>query len=128
MLFSIFTLLAPILDKLIPDVNARLQAKEELEKALAANQAALVTAMKDTMAADAQSESTLTRIARPLVVLWSLAMISWVVASPIFNLQTETLKALAGVPDSLWNLVSIGIGGYMLARTVEKGLATWKGK
>jgi hypothetical protein len=55
-------------------------------------------------------------------------MISWVVASPIFNLQTETLKALAGVPDSLWNLVSIGIGGYMLARTVEKGLATWKGK
>jgi len=128
MLFSIFTLLAPILDKLIPDVNARLQAKEELEKALAANQAALVTAMKDTMAADAQSESTLTRIARPLVVLWSLAMISWVVASPIFNLQTETLKALAGVPDSLWNLVSTGIGGYMLARTVEKGLATWKGK
>jgi len=128
MILDIIKLVLPVFDKLIPDVNAREKAKEELTKTLLENQTAIMGAMKDTMAADAASESWLTRSARPIVVMWSLAMITWVVLSPIFNLQTATLTALSGVPDSLWNLVSVGIGGYMLARTVEKGMANWKKK
>lgn len=128
MILDIIKLVLPVFDKLIPDVNAREKAKEELTKTLLENQTAIMSAMKDTMAADAASESWLTRSARPIVVMWSLAMITWVVLSPIFNLQTATLTALSGVPDSLWNLVSVGIGGYMLARTVEKGMANWKKK
>ena len=128
MILDIIKLVLPVFDRLIPDVNAREKAKEELTKTLLENQTAIMSAMKDTMAADAASESWLTRSARPIVVLWSLGMITWVVLSPIFNLQTATLTALSGVPDSLWNLVSVGIGGYMLARTVEKGMANWKKK
>lgn len=128
MILDIIKLVLPVFDRLIPDVNAREKAKEELTKTLLENQTAIMSAMKDTMAADAASESWLTRSARPIVVLWSLGMITWVVLSPIFNLQTATLTALSGVPDSLWNLVSVGIGGYMLARTVEKGMSNWKKK
>jgi len=128
MILDIIKLVLPVFDRLIPDVNAREKAKEELTKTLLENQTAIMSAMKDTMAADAASESWLTRSARPIVVLWSLGMITWVVLSPIFNLQTATLTALGGVPASLWNLVSVGIGGYMLARTVEKGMANWKKK
>lgn len=128
MILDIIKLVLPVFDRLIPDVNAREKAKEELTKTLLENQTAIMSAMKDTMAADAASESWLTRSARPIVVMWSLGMITWVVLSPIFNLQTATLTALSGVPDSLWNLVSVGIGGYMLARTVEKGMSNWKKK
>lgn len=128
MILDIIKLVLPVFDRLIPDVNAREKAKEELTRTLLENQTAIMSAMKDTMAADAASESWLTRSARPIVVLWSLGMITWVVLSPIFNLQTATLTALSGVPDSLWNLVSVGIGGYMLARTVEKGMSNWKKK
>jgi hypothetical protein len=30
-------------------------------------------------------------------------------------------------PDKLWNLLMIGVGGYVVGRSAEKGIKTWKG-
>jgi len=77
--------------------------------------------MADVMKADASSESAMARNARPIVVYWALAMITWVgVVSPMIGLQSETIAALKGVPEDLWSLLSGGIGAYMLARSVDK--------
>jgi hypothetical protein len=95
---------------------------------LIANQAAIYDAMKEVMAADAASESVLTRNARPLVVMWCMVMITWVVLSPVFGLQTETIDAIKAVPGDLWNLVMVGIGGYILAKTVTDGIKASKSK
>lgn len=128
MIELIFATLGPILTKLIPDVNARASALEDLHKTLVAQETAIVASMQAVMTADAASEGWLTRNARPIVVMWSLGMITWVTMSPMFGLQQATISALAGVPDALWNLVSVGIGGYVLARSVDKGIAAWKSK
>lgn len=79
------------------------------------------------MKADASSESPWARNARPMTVFWALAMISWVgVVSPMLGLQSEVVTALKGVPAELWSLLSVGIGAYMLARSVDKFVDTKK--
>lgn len=113
-----------ILDKVIPDADKRAEAQEAVTKLLLENQNAILQASKDVMVADAQSEGWLTRNARPGVVVWAMGMITWVIFSPIFGLQDATIHALQRVPDSLWNLVMVGIGGYMLAKTVENTVKT----
>ena len=113
--------LAPILQKAIPDEGQRMQAQLDLQRALLDGQSDLARAMADVMKADAASESPLTRNARPITVLWALAMITWVgVVAPMLGLQVEVVAALKGVPAELWSLLTVGIGAYMLARSVDK--------
>lgn len=113
--------LAPILQKAIPDEGQRMQAQLDLQRALLDGQSDLARAMAEVMKADAASESPLTRNARPITVLWALAMITWVgVVAPLLGLQAEVVKALAGVPEALWSLLTVGIGAYMAARTADK--------
>lgn len=113
--------LGPVLQKVIPDEGKRAEAQAELQRAMLDQQADLNKAMADVMKADASSESAMARNARPIVVYWALAMITWVgVVSPMIGLQAETIAALKGVPEDLWSLLSVGIGAYMLARSVDK--------
>lgn len=117
--------LGPILQKILPDEGQRLQAQVELQRAVLDRDSDLAKAMAEVMKADAASESPLTRNARPLTVLWALAMITWVgVVAPMLGLQAEVVKALAGVPDALWSLLTVGIGAYMVARTADKFIDT----
>ena len=125
---AILPVLGPILEKLIPDANKRAEAQEALTKAVLDNQVAILQASKDVMVADAQSEGWLTRNARPLTVVWSLGVMTWIIAvAPIFGLVEATLGALKAIPDNLWNVMLVGIGGYTLARSVENGVRNWKG-
>ncbi|MFB0490125.1 hypothetical protein ABIE45_002711 [Methylobacterium sp. OAE515] len=111
----------PILARVLPDEGQRLQVQLELQKALIEQQGDPGRAMAEVMKADAGSESPLARNARPITVLWALAMITWVgVISPMIGLQVEVVAALKGVPTELWSLLTVGIGAYMLARSVDK--------
>ncbi|WP_375453702.1 3TM-type holin [uncultured Methylobacterium sp.] len=113
--------LGPALAKVIPDAGQRAQVQADFQKAVLENQAALNNAMADVMKADAGSESWMARNARPVVVFWSIGLITWLgVLAPMAGLQREAIQALAGVPSELWNLTSVGIGAFMLARTVDK--------
>jgi len=113
--------LSPILAKVLPDEGQRLQVQVDLQKALIDQQGAIDRAMAEVMKADAGSESPLARNARPITVLWALAMITWVgVVAPMLGLQVEVVAALKGVPAELWSLLTVGIGAYMLARSVDK--------
>ncbi len=119
--------LGPALEKVIPDAGARAQVQADFQKAALENQSALNQAMADVMKADAASESAMARNARPATVYWALAMITWVgVVSPMLGLQSEVVTALKGVPAELWSLLSVGIGAYMLARSVDKFIDTKK--
>ena len=119
--------IGPILQKVLPDEGKRMEVQLELQKALIDQQGDLNKAMADVMKADAASESPWARNARPAVVFWALAMITWVgVASPMLGLQAEVVNALKGVPAELWSLLSVGIGAYMLARSVDKFIDTKK--
>ena len=79
----------------------------KLEKALAEARASIIVA-------EANSESWITRSWRPLIMLMFGALIC------LISTGLMDVEALAAVPDRLWTLLSIGIGGYITSRGAEK--------
>jgi hypothetical protein len=127
MIFDLIKLVLPVLEKAIPDTNARARAGEEITQALIANQASLLDAAKTVMTADAASDNRLTSSARPIVVYWSLALITIIVAAAPFGFAKPILDALKEVPSDLWTLLTAGIGIFMFGRSAEKATANLKG-
>ena len=118
-------LIGPVVDllkRIIPDPVERERITAEVTKTLVENEKAALEAASSTMAADAASEGWLTRAARPIVVLWSLAIVTAVVGETAFFGSANIVKSLQAVPDFLWNLIAVGIGGYMVLRSVDKGV------
>lgn len=112
--------ISDILARLIPDPNKRLELENEITKAMLSNQASMLDAMKSVMVADAQSEGWLTRNARPLTVVWGLTMLTWLgVVAPSLGIGNEAISAIKQVPSDLWNLVTVGVGAYMLGKAGE---------
>ena len=66
--------------------------------------------------AEAQSQSWLARNWRPLVMVTFCAEIVLISTG---MMDTDALNA---VPEQLWSLITLGIGGYMTLRTVDKAI------
>jgi hypothetical protein len=129
MILQILGLVAPILERIIPDPNKRMEAEREIQKALIENQAALNQSMADVMKADAASEGMLTRNARPFAVFWAIFMVSYVgIIAPLFGIQKETIDGLKAVPSELWNIIAVFGGGYILAKAGVEIAKAAKGK
>jgi len=116
-----------LFDKVIPDADKRAEAQEALTKLLMENQGKLLDAAREVMVADAQSENKLTSSARPIVVYWSLSLITVIVLASPFGLATPILSALKEIPSDLWTLVTAGVGIFMFGRSAEKAVANFRG-
>lgn len=79
----------------------------KLEKALA-------EARSNIIVAEANSESWITRSWRPIMMLMFGTLVC-LIATGLMDVE-----ALAAVPDRLWTLITIGIGGYITSRGAEK--------
>ncbi len=120
---------------IIDDLNTSGEEKAEAKQKLAALEAAtliqlteagkaLVDAQRDVIVAEAQGESWLQRTWRPIAMLVLLGLIVWtVVPASVFNLTLQW----DAIPDKAWGLLTVGIGGYIGARTVEKVVKLRKG-
>ncbi len=123
-MLSIISLLLPgimdILKRVIPDPAQQAEVQKSLTEMLLANQGAIVTAAKDVMVADSASGDAFTSRARPTVVYWSLGCISLIALLSLVGYADPMLGAFKQVPDKLWDLMTYGIGAYMLGRSGEK--------
>ena len=130
-MLAIITALLPLITKVferaIPDPAERAKAQQEMTSILLENQGKIFDGMKEVMAADAKSESPLTRNARPIVVYWSLGVITLIVIGGVFGFAAPILDALKDIPDKLWDLMTYGIGAYVLGRSAEKAVTNWRG-
>ena len=115
-------LVSPIIDKVLPrffaDKDKRLEAKTEIEKQLQANEhditATLLGAQRDIIVAEAKGESWLQQSWRPICMLIFTALIvaQWLgYAAPGLPEQAT---------EGLFDLVRIGLGGYVIGRSGEK--------
>jgi len=66
--------------------------------------------------AEAQSESWLARNWRPLV------MVTFAAEIVLISTGRMDVEALQAVPPELWSLLTLGIGGYMTLRTLDKAI------
>jgi hypothetical protein len=131
-MLAIITALLPLITKVferaIPDPAERAKAQQEMTSILLENQGKIFDGMKEVMATDAKSESPLTRNARPIVVYWSLGVITLIVIGGVFGFAAPILDALKDIPDKLWDLMTYGIGAYVLGRSAEKAVTNWRSK
>lgn len=111
-----------IIGKFVTDPGERLKAQLELQRlqmdfqlklveadgAFAAQQASVITS-------EAKSESWLARNWRPILMLVFTYVIAHnYIISPIFGI------ASVAVPPEMWNLLQLGVTGYIVGRSVEK--------
>ncbi len=120
---------AKLLDKLIPDPEARDRAKLELLKLQGDQEAATIAVQMQAIVVEAQSPDPWTSRARPsflymmyTLILWSIPMGLIAAADPqmaagIGNGMTSYLR---GIPEELYALFGTGYLGYTAARTWGK--------
>jgi len=77
----------------------------------------LIQAQSAVIIAEAQSQSWLARNWRPLV------MVTFTTEIVLISTGLMDMDALQAVPPELWSLLTLGIGGYMTLRTVDKAIA-----
>ena len=110
-----------VLSRIIPDANQRAQATEEITKIILSNEATVMNAARDIVVAEVSSETPLVASWRPILMYFLMFLIAWIgVIAPIFGLSQVTVEGLKAVPDNLWNLLMIGMGGYIVGRSGEK--------
>lgn len=119
-----FKAVPDILSKFIPDANTRAQAQAEIQKTIAEGQKAQYDAMAQVMAADSASDSKFTKNARPMVVYWSLAMVTAIAGAGLFHQAQPIVDALNAVPHDLYDNIRYGIGIYIAGRSTEKVTST----
>lgn len=122
------TLIGPvssIIDKIIPDKEARAKAKLELIKLEGSHEMNLIEARLQAIVAEANSQDPWTSRARPsflyimyIMILWSLPMGVLAAFNP--SAATDIARGintyLNGLPEPLYALFGTGYLGYTAAR------------
>ena len=113
---AVVPILGDALKRLFPDAEARQRAEAELNAALLARAGELEKAAADIIKTEAQSEHWLAACWRPLMMITFgiLIVLRWLGWSAPGISEAEALK--------LWNIVEIGLGGYVIGRSAEKTL------
>jgi hypothetical protein len=117
--------LSQVIDAYVGDVELRRKLKAELETKFAEQLGQALAAQRDVITAEVRSEHWLTRSWRPLLMLLAMAIIG------LYGVMLPAIEALAGhpiafrprwndIPGEMWDLLMIGIGGYVGGRSVEK--------
>lgn len=117
MAIGLLSVLAPIigniLDRVFPDPIKRQEAFEQVQLELLAKESELIKAASSVIQAEATGESWLQRNWRPLtMVSFNVSIMGY-----WFGL-TPDLPAYA--VESMFTLLQIGIGGYIVGRSAEK--------
>ena len=120
---------AKLLDRIIPDPQARDRAKLELLKAQGDQEMQAIEVQMKAIVAEAQSPDPWTSRARPsflyvmyALILWSIPMGLIAAADPrlALGIGNGMTAYLRGIPEELYALFGTGYLGYTAARTWGK--------
>lgn len=132
MLQTLLPLLTPILGdvlkKIIPDVDKHKEIEREVRLALLDHTDSLERIRGEIVLAEAKSGHWLTATWRPLLMMVIITIIAMnYLVFPILGIVIGTVHVIH-LPDQLWNLLTIGVGGYVVGRSGEKMVDKWNSK
>jgi len=120
---ALIPVLQPVLDKIlgrIPDPAERAKAEQEMKAAMVDNEARLAEAASSIINTEAMG-NRLQRSWRPVLMYFLMFLIAWLaILAPALGTADASLAALSAVPARLWDLLMIGVGGYIVGRSGEK--------
>ena len=103
-----------VIDKLFTTEEERLKAKNEIFKVLQEQQLELQKLQTEIIVTEANG-NWLQRSWRPILMLaFGFIVIYVKFIAPLFSLPIPPLE------NEFWNLLQLGIGGYVVGRSVEK--------
>jgi len=120
-------LIGDVLGRVLPeDSNKKAEIEREIKMSLLTNSHAIEQAAAQVVMAEAKSEHKITATWRPILMLTITAIVGWnYLIAPIANVILtqavgEPVALSIPLPDELWNLLMIGVGGYVVGRSAEK--------
>jgi len=126
------TLIGPVaklIDKIIPDPEARDRAKLELLKVEASHELQAIQAQMAAIVAEAGSSDPWTSRARPSFLYVMYALLLWAIPMGLISAASPDIAAaiargmsayLRGIPEELYALFGTGYLGYTAARAWGK--------
>jgi len=127
--------LLPILGPIVKDVVGRVlpadkdaaqKLESELNMAMLSNSAAIEQAAASVVIAEAKSEHKITATWRPILMLVITAIVGWnYLFAPLIELIVQLttnnqIPLTIELPEELWTLLTVGVGGYIVGRSGEK--------
>ena len=119
-------LIAKTVDKAVPDKDLKEKLKHDINTQLLNAGSQEMQAASKIILAEASSGSWLTNSWRPaLMWICIIVIANNFIISPILELTLGTSLNLE-IPEPMWNLLTIGVGGYICGRSAEKVATNWK--
>jgi|TARA_Y100001951_G_scaffold101569_1_gene106680 hypothetical protein len=129
-LIGLISALAPIVGDIvkeaIPDPDKKAEAENKVRLALLENTKQIEASASQIILAEAKSESWIASSWRP-ILMFNITLIVSVnyLIFPLIEVATGS-KLMIPLPDELWTLLTVGVGGYVVGRSGEKVAKTLK--
>tara|TARA_R100000329_G_scaffold36140_1_gene34005 strand:+ start:1214 stop:1609 length:396 start_codon:yes stop_codon:yes gene_type:complete len=129
-LIGLISALAPIVGDIvkeaIPDPDKKAEAENKVRLALLENTKQIEASASQIILAEAKSESWIASSWRP-ILMFNITLIVSVnyLIFPLIEVSTGS-KLMIPLPDELWTLLTVGVGGYVVGRSGEKVAKTLK--
>ena len=121
-------IIGDVLDKVIPDKNAAREAKDNLARMAITQEGDELIGRFQVIAAEAKSEHWIVAAWRPITMLVFVFIIANnYILAPYIELFSD-VDVMLELPPDLWDLLKIGLGGYVVGRSSEKVAKMIKGK
>jgi hypothetical protein len=115
-----------LIDKFFPNPEEAAKRKLELFAMQQKGELVEMSEAVKVITAEANSESWLARNWRPLTMLTFVVIIANnYILYPYLSLFWASAPSLA-IPPDMWDLLKIGLGGYVAGRSGEKMIKYWK--
>lgn len=110
-----------VIDQSVEDKDQARVIKATLQQKILDGQMKEIEAAASIIVAEANGESWLQRNWRPMLMcLFGVIVANNYIVVPLFG------STAAEIPPDMWDLLKIGVGGYVVGRSVEKGAKVWK--
>ncbi len=128
MIQALIPVIGKIFDSIFPDKEKAAEAKLKLMELQMSGSFKELEQAGAIITAEANSEHWLVAAWRPITMLVFVAIIANnYILAPYIDLFFETDVTLE-LPDQMWEILKIGLGGYIVGRTGEKMVKNYKNK
>ena len=111
-----------IISKKVEDKDKANEIIAELQKEILVSQSRILEEKASIILAEARGESWLQRNWRPILMLTVVAIIAnnYLIAPYVNAIFGKGTAPFLELPQKLWDLMTLGVGGYIVGRSGEK--------
>jgi Holin of 3TMs, for gene-transfer release len=117
-----------IVERIVPDPAQQMQAKVQIAQMYLNGELQTLTSQAGVITAEASSSNRLASSWRPMLMYCFMAIIANnYILAPYLQAMFHFSIQLA-IPPDMWDLLRLGVGGYVVGRSIEKTTSALTGR